>query len=227
MKHSLKILATIILLIIFNSKSHAQYRSFILGIKAAPTISWMATNQNTYNSEGVKIGFDWGVAAEFYFTKNYALVTGLNFIYQGGKLSYDEEISSSLVRLDRDYRIRYLEIPAILKLKTNEIGDIRYFGQIGLGLGIRTSSLARDSYDLSGRSIMVDYYTIDGQTRLFRTSMIVGAGIEYPFDNNTALILGVNFNNGFSNVLKGKNNVNFLEHRAIPNFVELNIGIMF
>lgn len=208
--------------------SQAQYRGFVLGIKAAPSISWLKTDERTYNSEGIKAGFSWGLATEIYFAKNYAFATGFSFIYQGGKLSYPDVINGDVVSLTRNYRIRYLEFPAVLKLKTNEMGPFRYYGNIGLGLGIRVNSKGSDEYKDGNNTITEPYSDIDKYTRLFRTSLIVGGGIEYPFDNNTALILGLNFNNGFSNGLKGENAVkpNY-SHVGKPNFVELNIGVMF
>lgn len=226
-KRSFLVIIICLMMIVPNIAS-AQYRSFILGIKAAPSISWMTTNQDDYSSEGAKIGFSWGVTSEFYFAKNYALATGLQFLYTGGKLSYPEVKEGVAVSLTRDYRIRFLEIPAVLKLKTNEIGSFKYFGQIGLGFGVRMNSKGEDEYRLNGQTILEDYSDIDSDTRLFRTSMIIGAGVEYPFDNNTSLVAGVNFNNGFTNALKGKNSVNiYNEHRAKTNFIELSLGVMF
>lgn len=214
--------------IILPKISNAQYRAFVLGIKAAPSISWLKTTEDNYNNEGAKIGFSWGLASEFYFAKNYAFATGLNFIYQGGKLSYPDIINDEQITLKRDYRIRYLELPAVLKMKTDEMGKFRYYGQIGLGFGIRINSLGKDEYRDGGRTITEDYDDIDKQTRLFRTSMIIGAGIEYPLNNTTALIAGLNFNNGFTNALKGDNVVNTsASHIGKPNFVELNLGVMF
>lgn len=229
MKSKRHLLVIIICLMMIVPKiASAQYRSFILGIKAAPSISWMTTNQDDYSSEGAKLGFSWGLTSEFYFAKNYALATGLQFIYMGGKLSYPEIKEDEPVTLTRDYRIRYLEIPAVLKLKTNEIGDFKFFGQLGLGFGVRMSSKGEDEYRLNGQTILVDYTDIDSDTKLFRSSMIIGAGVEYPFDNNTSLVAGINFNNGFSNALKGKNSVNiYNEHRAKTNFIELSLGVMF
>ncbi|HLO89527.1 MAG TPA: porin family protein [Lentimicrobium sp.] len=221
---ALLILATISL----PKISQAQYRAFVLGIKAAPSISWLKTDEKTYNSEGVKPGFSWGLATEIYFAKNYAFTTGFNFTYQGGKLSYPDIISGDVVSLTRNYRIRYLEFPAVLKLKTNEMGLFRYYGQIGLGFGVRINSKGKDEYKDGVNLISEPYADIDKYTRLFKASMILGGGIEYPFDKNTALILGVNFNNGFTNALKGDNVVNSTyQHSGKPNFVELNIGIMF
>jgi opacity protein-like surface antigen len=211
----------------FSGNASAQYRSFVLGIKAAPHIGWLNTNQKDYNSEGTKLGFSWGVTSEFYFAKNYALATGLNFIYQNGALSFPDIIGGNLVTLQRDYRIRYLELPAVLKMKTNEIGDFRYFGQIGLGFAVRTSSKGQDEYKTGTSTVVEEYRDIDDHTNLFRTSMIVGAGVEYPFDNNTSIVAAINYNNGFTNALRKKNTVNFHEHQGKPNFIELSLGVIF
>lgn len=215
-------------ILLMPTTGKGQYRSFILGIKAGPSISWLNPQNKNYDSEGTRIGFNWGIVSEIYFAKNYALATGLNFQYLNGSLSYSDLKSGTPVLLQRDYRFRYLEIPAVLKLKTNQMGEFRYFGQIGLGLGIRMTSKGRDEFALNNQTLLVDFDNIDSQTRLFRTSMIVGAGIEYPFDNNTAAIMSLNFNNGLNNVLKGKNSVFAdTDHEAKANFIEVSIGLMF
>ncbi|HLN52868.1 MAG TPA: porin family protein [Lentimicrobium sp.] len=223
------LLITIIcLIIIVPSTALAQYRSFVLGVKAAPSISWLKSTQDRYNSEGAKIGFSWGVVSEFYFAKNYALATGINFIYQGGQLSYPDLKEDTEVTLFRDYRIQYLELPAVLKLKTNEMGKLKYFGQIGLGFGLRMNSKGKDEYTLNNQTVVDSKFKdIDDQTQIFRASMIIGAGIEYPIDNNTSAVIGVNFNNGFTNALKKNNIVTSYKHLGKPNFIELSLGVMF
>ncbi|MBK6964765.1 MAG: hypothetical protein IPH20_12700 [Bacteroidales bacterium] len=58
---------------------------------------------------------------------------------------------------------------------------------------------------------------------MFKASMIVGAGIEYPLDSSTSLVAGINFNNGFTNALKGNNKINTdLGHHGVPNMLELS-----
>jgi hypothetical protein len=57
--------------------------------------------------------------------------------------------------------------------------------------------------------------------------MVVGAGIEYPIDKSTALVAGINFINGLTDVLKGDNAVDAsVSHRAVPNAFELTLGII-
>jgi hypothetical protein len=227
------IILAVFMIMLMSGNASAQYKSFVLGIKAAPNFSWLGTSQQTYDSEGLRVGFSWGAVSEFYFTENYAIVSGVNFIWQGGKISYPDRQLRDGVEVDgiliRKYRIKYLEIPAVLKLKTNDMGNLRYFGQIGLGFGIRTNSKASDIFEYGTQQMIdPDFSNVDAQTRLFRTSMIVGLGAEYPFDNNTALVGSINLNSGFTNALKGKNTVTPAnQHEAKPSFIEISIGVMF
>lgn len=222
-------LASIIisLMVIIPNVASAQYRSFVLGIKAAPSIAWMNSNLSDYQSDGAKLGFSWGVVGDFYFAKNYAFSTGLNFLYTGGKLTYPDIRDNIDVDLMRDYRIRYLEIPAVLKLKTDEMGPFRYFGQIGLGFGVRMNSKGEDQYKVGGQTITVESDDFDKHTSLFRAAMILGIGIEYPFNDNTAGVVAINFNNGFTNALDENNIRTGDKHQARTNFLELSIGVMF
>jgi len=222
-------IALLTVLLISTQAGFAQYKAVSLGVKAAPSLGWIKTDQQGYESQGTVAGFAWGLVAEFYFAENYAFATGFNFDFQNGKLAYPEQRNEDLGTLTRNYRLKYLEIPAMIKMKTNEIKGFRFFGQIGLGAGVRLSSKGKDLYEVPQEpSQTIDFRLIDSQTRLFKASMIVGAGVEYPFDKSTALVAGFNFNNGFTNALKGDNSADSsLEHQGVPNFIELSIAIMF
>ena len=215
-------------LLIFLSPtvSMAQYKSVILGVKVAPNIGWLKTDQDGYNSEGPVLGLNWGLIADFYFAENYALASGFEVSFHNGKISYPDTYDGGQGRLDRKYRLKYIDIPVLIKMKTNEIGNFRFFGNIGVKPGVRIGSKAKDSY-VGPTSYTKDWHNIDSQTRLFRMSLVVGAGVEFPVDNSTSIIAGLNFINGFSNVLKNKNEVTGVSHKAIPNAIELSLGVVF
>lgn len=226
---NLKTIAIIVLLSLFVRAAHAQYKSVVLGVKVAPNLGWMKTDQEGYESEGSVAGINWGLVAEFYFAENYAFGTGFTFNFQNGKLAYPDEQGQDVGMLSRSYRLKYLEFPATIKMKTNVMGGFRFYGQIGAGFGIRLSSKGKDVFASPGNpDLTTDFRLIDSQTTLFKASMIVGAGIEYPLDNSTSLVAGINFNNGFTNALKGNNTVNpDLEHHGVPNMLELSFSVMF
>lgn len=225
-----KIVTLMLLIFLFQDIASAQYKNFSLGIRLAPGAGWLKSDQTGYKTQGLSAGFSWGLVSEFYFAENYAISTGLSFNFQNGRLSYPEERGGSLTgRLTRKYRLKYLEVPAMIKMKTNEISGLRFFGQIGLGTGVRLSSKGEDVFESPGRpDETTEFRLIDTQTTLFKASMIVGAGVEYAIDNSTSVVAGINFNNGFTNALKGKNTVNpDSEHHGIPNLIELSLALMF
>ncbi|MFH1120462.1 MAG: porin family protein [Bacteroidota bacterium] len=223
-------LLIIVLFLFFTRSVSAQEKKIALGVKIAPHLGWLKTDQKGYKNQGIVAGLSWGLAAEFYFAENYAFLTGFNFDFQNGKMAYPEMKDGYVSgELTRKYRFKYLEFPVMVKMKTNEINGMRFFGQIGMGMGIRLISKAEDVFKSDGNPDQINgLRLIDTQTKLLKGSMIVGAGIEYPIDNSTAIVAGINFNNGFTNALKGKNTIDSsVEHHGVPNFLELSLAVMF
>jgi hypothetical protein len=86
---------------------------------------------------------------------------------------------------------------------------------------------------------------IKNEINIFSSNLIFAAGIEYNLSGNTSILAGLTFQNGFTDVLKGNgvskdserntfqyNNdsdksLKTFELSGLPNFVELNIGILF
>ena len=225
-------LATVLfatLLFLSPADSMAQYKSVMLGIKVAPNLGWIKTDQDNYSSDGVAAGFSWGLVSDFYFAENYAFSSGLSFNFQNGKLSYPEIRDGIPGSLDRSYRFKYLEIPALIKMKTKDMNGLKVFGILGAGLSVRLNSKAKDVFtNMSGGKETTDFRLIDSQTNLFKASMIVGAGVEYELISGSYIIAGLTFNNGLTNALKGENTVNRnIDHQGKPNFFELNLAFMF
>jgi len=99
-----------------------------LSFTANPSLNWMnSTNQNV-SGEGVVLGYDFGLTGDVFFTENqhYSLLTGLQVVNTGGVITYDPSQSfsfaGSTLRSGTEvrYRLRYLEVPFSIKLKTDE-----------------------------------------------------------------------------------------------------------
>lgn len=250
--------------------STAQEAEWKIGFKVNPNVSWIKPDAKYINNEGNNLRFGFSLMIDKHFTDNYAFGTGLNIFQTGGKLSYlrkTNEVVDGLPnsydvisRIDRNYKLQYGEIPFTLKLRTNEIGYITYWGQFGLGLGFNIRSKSDDSidylYQATGspddlwkestiNSLEVEDEDIKDDISIFRSSLIIGAGIEYSLSGTTSIIAGITFNNGFSDCLRGQGiqtddrdaviyegNGNDKKPReydlkGYSNFIELNIGILF
>jgi hypothetical protein len=215
------------LLLITVVTADAQYKKYVLGLKAAPQISWMKPNVDNYKGNGAEIGFSWGFVSEFNFSENNCLGTGFNIVFNGGNLKYPSENSTGdSGTMNRSYQVKSIEIPLTLKMRTNEIGKLRYYGQIGLGTSFRFRAKKTDEFTIGSSTIKEEKSNYDNISFL-RESLIIGLGAEYSLDAGTTFSFGLTLNNGFTDILTGSNPLNSVKEKATLNFVELNLAVLF
>lgn len=222
-----------------------------LGLQFSPNLSWLKPDTKGVDNGGLRFGYSFGVVADLNVlgSENYTFSTGISLANIGGKLDYadqaypdpDNRAINFAATSENIYRLRYIEIPWTLKLKTNEIGYLTYFGQVGLGTGFNIRARHDLDQNYSGGTLTREDEDANSDIGFFRVSLILSAGAEYSFTESTSLLVGVTFNNGFTDVLKNKyyeledgtvsveNNepVNGPDWKAISNYLALNIGIMF
>jgi hypothetical protein len=218
----------VLLLSLFTYAAKAQYPPYYFGLKAAPQISWLNPNTDTYEGAGAKIGFAWGFIAEFNFTENHSITTGFNMLFNGGKLKFPAVQGGDTGTMIRDYSIKYIELPLTLKMRTNDINGIRYFGRVGLGTAFKIGAKKTDEFTPAGGSSVTGTKSNYNDVAAFRESLIVGLGAEYEIKEGPKLGVELTFNNGFTNILSGKNTLDTsLDEKATSNFFELAFSVLF
>lgn len=194
------------------------------GLKAAPSFAWLRTDSKNFSTNGSKFGFSYGLMTEFNFTKRYAFATGIDVAYRGGKLK-SIVTDSMTTTIEQAMTLQYVELPLTLKLKTNEIGYLTYYLQIGVspGVNIRSKADVKTSTQYNGTttSASEDGIDIKKDINSFNLSMIIGGGVEYTLSGSTTLLLGVQFNNGFMDIADGD------DLKANSNYLALTVGILF
>jgi hypothetical protein len=262
-----KIFAAAFLTLCFAGSLYAQdFKKFKIAFKISPNASWMAPQNQFLEAAGSSIRFGFGANVDIHFTERYAFGTGLNIDDNGGKLKYlqaiervndDDKMTQYIIERERDYRIKNIEVPITLKLRTNEIGYITYWGQFGVGVSYRQSAKANDTdrylmefddtedvqaYVTSVREFdTFEQLQVKDDIVALRAALIVGAGIEYNVAGSTSVLVGLVFNNGFTDILTG----NAIEEKSdrVPlitpdgpveyklksysNHLSLSIGILF
>jgi hypothetical protein len=228
-----RLLATLFLLVIIQTAYAQEDQNFHFGLKVAPALAWLKSDTKGYESDGSIFGFSYGLITDFNFAQRYAFGTGIDITYRGGKFKSVENFKTilnedSIISTSSTYNLQYIEIPLILKLKTNEIGSVTYFMQIGLAPGV--SIRARQSYTATTQTTVagVPHNTSASEDKIdvmedinnFNLSMILGAGIEYTLSGQTVLLGGIQFNNGFLDAFDGTPKVN-------TNYLALTLGILF
>lgn len=236
--------------VIISSFLNAQeLRPFRFGLKASPNIGWLKPDTRGINSNGASLGFNYGLMAEFTLgnSYNYGLGSGVEISTFSGKLEFPDvvaPIDTTLVnsRNSSSYTYRYVEIPFTIRMKTNEIGYNTYFANFGVSTSFRVRGRQNISYSLPTGNLNEENIDVLGEIAPFRFGLILGGGVEYNFHGKTALIAGITFNNGFSNIFKkdyyelntngevllNNNKPNqTVEQKAISNYISLDLGIFF
>lgn len=103
---------------------------------------------------------------------------------------------------ERNYSVKYVTLPLIIKMKTKEIGYLTYFGQFGVNLSFKTKGLVNDEVYNGTTLFTLKDMDITSDFQLLRMQLSVGAGAEYNLSGSTSLVVGINYNRGFTNVLK-------------------------
>jgi len=224
----MKQILTGILLTLLTSTAFAQqgpepYYGFRLGLTAHPTFGW-AKPQNG-KGDGFSLGFAYGLLADFNFAENYSFSTGLTITSINGKTTeinprpyYDAAAYPNPTAYNLKYKMQYIEVPLTVKLKTEKIGDVRWYGQFGLSNDFNIS--ARQDVSVAGKSIVQDDH-IGKDTNFYRAGLIIGAGLEYDVAKSTSVTTGLTFNNGFTDISSAPG-------RSTRNhYVSLNFGVFF
>ena len=245
-----------------NKSEHGKHYTKIdvnkirFGAMVAPTITWMYPTTSTsddgkykVSSDGSKVGYMWGLMAEYYFANNYAIVSGFEINSQGGKINTystadigPSNPTNTVISTHFDYRLQYIEIPVALKLISDELpkNGARIYGQVGLTLGINISRIATYNvvyFDENGVS-----QTASGNNQKLTGSLAVppamlqlnvGLGVEYPIASKLMFYTGLFFNNGFlPDATNPKNYTlgykgSFSDGNTRLNNIALRLGLFF
>jgi len=228
-----KFIVVFVLILAFYFSGYSQQKPFQFGIKVAPNISWLKPATDGYENNGNGFGFSWGFIADFALTENYFVSTGFNAVWNNSSLKYPHKAEDHEGVLYRDYRLRYIEIPIKLKMKTNKLNDhLKAYGQLGLGSAFKIGAKAKDTFEYTEDGVTKttpeDENNISDEIQLFKASLIVGGGVEYYIDESTLIFVEFNYNNGFTNVLKDYNTIDgTLSQQAQLHYIELAIGVIF
>lgn len=260
MKKILLVAITIVLTL--HTLQAQDDRAVRLAFAVQPSISWIVPKGDVLANDGSRFGFSYGILTDFMIAgnANYAFSTGILINSQGGTLTntryHDgttkspnpDDDSSVLIdefaKATEKYKIQYLDIPLTLKLKTNEIGYLTYYGQFGLDLSFNLSAKKDIDYKFTELSTLSDEdVDVNKDINAIRTALQVGAGAEYNISGDTYILAGIVWNNGLTNIfgneeikadedgspaLSANGGLRFDEKfEAINNYIGLTLAVIF
>lgn len=235
-----------------------KLKGFRFGLKGGGSLNWYKPdNTKKYESDGVVPKFHYGLMTEFRLTNVVVISTGLQIDYDGGKLQFldttgyfynnkdqvivepkdtaGKQLDILLLR-ERKYNVNYVTVPFSFKMRTKEIGMLTYFGSFGLNTSFKTRARATDKVTNISRGNSQEELSdleVKQDIQFAKLALNIGAGVEYNLSGTTSLVFGLNYLNGFTNVLKGdsKQLINSsgtaIKQKATGNGIALSVGILF
>jgi hypothetical protein len=228
---------------VISQEERAEWR---FGLKAQPSVSWLSTTLNEFENGQARINFGYGLMVERSIFKSTVIASGLfvndysanfNYVGQDRTISFHEKNDSILFDARR-IRARYVEVPLLLKFRTPEINYLTYSAHFGFNLGFRARALGDDQFrDIRGGNTKgtFDNQDITNDIGFLKATLDVGLGAEYSIAGSTSLLIGISYQNGFTNFARKQSEL--LRYRDADKegvkqvfygrAVVLNIGILF
>jgi len=171
------------------------------------------------------MGYDFGIIGDVFFSENenYSLLTGLQVVNTGGTIAYrtSEPFQFSGETLPQSteirYRLRYLDVPLSLKLKTDEFHRVYYWGIFGLSALVNIGANGDSNDGTFKRS------NINDEINMFNVAMNVGLGFDFDLGGSNSVSAGLIFQNGLIDVTTD----NYFSDKTIINSLKLRFGLIF
>lgn len=186
-----------------------------IGLKLSPALSVNRVQSDSEsqhfsaNGAGGRISF--GPILDLFLRDNYYFSTGLLYTPKRAGVS----ATRNGVKIEEAYSLQYLQIPATLKLFTNEVAlDKRLYFQVG-GL----TEIKVNEKDGQG-DILVDKF------RFFDFSLVCGVGLEYRLGVDTSIFGGLSYNRGLFNAAS-KQSGDYDDFRLKNDMLMLDFGVKF
>ncbi len=239
-KVTMKRLIIAVLFLMIVSGVSAQLK---IGLRAAPQLTWSSPDNKNTSTNGTRVNFGYGLTIDKYFSENYAIGTEFTLLYFGTNLSLDQNKFTSVTHkgvmipatedLSYNYRMQYIQIPLLLKMRTKEIGYLRYYAEFGAAAAFLTR--AKADVEMGAFSVTEvninepdeeDQFSIDPTgyqdgVSSFRGSVIIGGGLMYNSFSESYLTVGIRYDRSFTSFTEDD------RWKTGLNGLALNVGFLF
>jgi len=246
-----RILTSLTIILFFSQFLDAQIDRMRFGVSAGPGIAWAKPFGVDLQKGKIRASADYGFMFEYWFTKNIGINSGLNGSFDGmnikGRNYFELDSAQIQVRnVNEKYTFNYLQLPAYIKFKSNEIKDSRFsvWGQLGFVLNFTVSARTTFSSPVPRQPVIsspLDLVTVEKENILrkdneaaksisgFKSNFFdfrlgVGSGFEYRFDDKNSLLVGLFYHNGFVNNLIDRDPK---KEPIVMRTMSLRVGVLF
>lgn len=188
-----------------------------------PQFAWLNSDDNSVEPDGSIFHMQVGLHMDYFFAPNYAFSLGLGINNLGGNLNYADSTDfyskGEILLVEPGQTVKmnlqYLDIPLGLKLKSEELGYATFFLQLGFNPMISLNAKA------TSEDGTLDKQDIQESVHRFNLGYHAGLGVEYKLGGNTALIGGLRWSAGLTDVTDND------QANVKTNAVSIHLGILF
>lgn len=220
------LLPAVVLLMFFSSTTFAQL-PFKLGVRAGLNLANLSFDPDLPSGvdKSSHTGFKFGAMAELGFIPMFAIQIEPMYVQGGAELSgplFNDGFQ--LVNGKITYKLSYLEIPILLKLKIPTPGGIRPYVFAGPNIGILLSSNETDEPN-GYQSSDMDFKDYTSSTNF---GIDFGAGVGFDIAPLITLLIDGRYSLGLTNVLNDKGKQLLNSDQTVKNRgIQIVAGLMF
>jgi hypothetical protein len=209
-----------------HAQQTQQVQKFKFGLQFETGVAWFKSDIPETKRETPGVVLSAGLAADYYFARNYAFATGLSLLSVGGTLSY---LNGTTLKTAGDtdghvpaggsvaYRQQYIRIPLGMKMRTQPVGRFKYYADLGFDPMARVG--AKAGYTAAGGA-KYDKIGANKSIRFLALGYHISGGLKYAAGGNTDLVCGLTFMNTFTDVTPQGDHISV-------NHLMLRIGVSF
>lgn len=203
-----KKLITLAALLFASAAAYAQQsdKYIRMAFVLSPQVSWLTSDHQEVSSASNRFGYNFGLVLDRFFAENYAITTGLTINTTGGALKYSNPAVGKV-----EYNLKYLEVPLAVKLKSSDANRFVFNGQFGVSNQFNVKATDGDGNNMNDH------------VRFMSFGYHFGGGIEHSLGGNTALMFGLLYHNGLTDVIKDTG----YNDRNVLNRLVFQIGVIF
>ena len=220
----------ILLLLAALTFSFASYSQVKIGLRVAPGLSLnsvsdkIGTDSLVFSKNGGGMSFSGGVNLDFFFSDNYALMTGLWYTSKSAKLKVvDSTDPSDIATTTQSVSLQYVQLPVALKVYTNELAtNMKLFFTLGGTVDVKIAEKLKKTNDPFYAALYQHAYMP------LNVGILVGTGTEYQTGGNIILFGGIYYNRGLLGQFKNTDLFKYKDNAKYGiSSLNLEIGAKF
>lgn len=232
----------------------SSMKKLSFGFKISPNFSWLKVQEGAIENSGMGLGFSYGLTADYRLSPSPNYWASADILISTAPLTLNhtgilknevDNNDQSYENAKFNYDVQYIAVSISFKMKTEEIGNLKYTFQVGIAPSFTLSKRLKTSvtpdvyantpnitshdpnatqnsiYDFDGGANNDKNYIFTDDINTARMSLVFAAGVEYPVSGNLSLTGGLKFDNGFTDFLKDD------LYKGRHNFLSLQVGLIF